>query len=135
MASGKIIETDDGLAECEEFLQDIGADETGDAGNCPYPGVGHKFVSKSRIRCGDHELSVEGYPPGRLHGRDAREHVYQITRAASHGSQRRDEASSIPRPRRRGQAVSCCHVASYAGAKKCSLSLRQFLSRVCPSLW
>ena len=69
MPGREVVDADNGLTEREKLLQQVGSDETGNASDYPDFRGGHKLLSKATIRCGDHELAVEEYPPGRFQSR------------------------------------------------------------------
>jgi hypothetical protein len=66
MASREVVDTYNCLSEGEQFLKEIGADEPCDSGDDPNLGRRNKLFAKTTIRWGDHELTVEEYPPGQI---------------------------------------------------------------------
>ena len=97
MSGREIIDTDHCLAERQQLLKQVGADESGNASNDPAFGRRKKLFAKKPVRCGDHELTVEEYPPSRF-----RAVVRGSTSARSYAphpaafSATRGKASSIP---------------------------------------
>jgi hypothetical protein len=59
MAGGKIVDSNDFLAECEEVLQQARADEPRDAGDDPDFGCEWQALSKKLIRSGDHKHATK----------------------------------------------------------------------------
>ena len=96
MASREVIDTDNSLPKSEQFFEEIRTDESGNAGDDPHLGCVKQMVAEISKRCGDHELSVEEYPPGRVRAVVRGRHARPIIRAAYRGNQRREKASSIP---------------------------------------
>src|SRR6185503_6470829 len=96
MAGREVVDTDNSLPQPEKRLEEVGADEPGNACDDPDLGRGDQLFAKTPIRCGDHELTVEELLAGPIQGGRAQEHVHPIMRAASRGFCRRDRASSIP---------------------------------------
>jgi hypothetical protein len=105
MPGGVIVDSDHALSEREKVFEEIGPDETGYSGNHPGAGIGQQLLSKTEIRCGDHELTEERVPAGPIQSIRAREHVYPIKRAASAASAVAAEGifHSPFRPRRRSR--------------------------------
>ena len=66
MAGRKVVDTDNCLPEREELLKEVGADEPGDSCDDPDFGSRDQLFAEMGIRCEDHELGVEEYPPGRF---------------------------------------------------------------------
>lgn len=66
MASREVVNTYDCLPKREQFLKEIGTDEPSDSGDDPNLGSGQQPIAKMPVRCGNHELTVEGYPPSRF---------------------------------------------------------------------
>jgi hypothetical protein len=63
MTGREVVDADNCLAQGQEFLKEIGADEASDSGDNPDPWRSNQSFAKMAIGCGDHELTVEGYPP------------------------------------------------------------------------
>ena len=66
MTSREIVNSNNCLTERQKLREEIGADEAGNPRNEPGLGRRRQMFAKKLIRCGDHELAVEVYPPGRF---------------------------------------------------------------------
>src|SRR5438105_2454941 len=63
MPGGKVVYTDDGLAEGKQILHQVGSNKPGDAGDDPDSGGRSQLFAKTAIRCGYHALVLKVYPP------------------------------------------------------------------------
>jgi hypothetical protein len=137
MASRVVVDTDNCLPESEKFLKEIRADEPGDSGDDPDFGGSDEQFAKPTVRWGNHELTVEEYPPRPDSGQHAREHASSITRAALRDTlTRRDKASSIPTEPHVVRHISRVSTGVYDFGRQFTARDHSLLCRgVAPFLW